>query len=85
MNTSQLLTTLAMACLLTAAFRALRHLRHRRGLRLVFTGLFVAGVAAVAITFSTLIVAWLLSVLMLAGIAVVVVGIRVEGEAKGNA
>ena len=79
MSTSLMLTVFAVACLTASAYLARRHLLARRGLRRVFVGLFLAAVAGVAVTgSSSLVVARMLSVPMLAGIGLVIWGIYFE-------
>ena len=72
----------AVALLGIASFLARHYLRERRGLRLVFLGLFTAGVAGVAISFSPLVIARFLSALMLMGVVMMVRGIDFEKKLR---
>lgn len=84
MSTSLLVTVFAVACLTASTYLARRHLHVRRGLRRVFLGLFCAAMAGVAVTTSSSLgVARLLSVPMLAGIGLVISGIHFK-RTKGQ-
>ena len=84
MITAELLTVFAVTCLATSAFLAREHLQERRGLRVIFIGLFLGAAAGVAISWSgSLATARVLSVVMLAGVAVIVRGIYLEQGESG--
>jgi hypothetical protein len=81
MSLSLVLTISALICLCIAALRAQRHLRERKGLRLIFIGLFAAGISGVAI--SALLPspgARFVALPMLAGMGLVVWGIRASQQ-----
>jgi hypothetical protein len=79
MSTAQALTLVALVCLAASVFLGRHHLRQRRGLRFIFAGLFLAGVAGgLTSLVSSAILIRLLAVVMLAGIALVAAGIHLE-------